>query len=522
MSFNLSEVVNGFVYFIGAGPGDPGLLTVRGQQILNDADLIIYDRLVSFQILQLLPDETPKICAESLPGCHPERIEVLVNLMVSNAFKGLKIARLKGGDPLLFGRGSEEIEPLIAKSIAFEIVPGVTAALGASAYSGIPLTHREFSSAVAFITGHEKAGKPDSFLQWPEIAKFPGTLVFYMGVKRAQVIQSNLLEQGMNPQTPVAIISDTTLPQQKQANTILGNLTTLVVQENFAPPAVIIIGSAANHLGLWGWRNKLPLGNASVLISRPKGQGVDFSAKLKNLGANVFQFDSMIIKNPEDWSLVDGEIKNLSTFDWLVFTSANGVEKFLQRFLQLGFDIRTLLNLKIACIGPSTAIALKTFHIYPDLIPPRHDAEGLIEALFPLVKGRKVLLARAKEGRPLLSQELSKICQITDLHVYSQTPAPQEQIANIKSMLSNTVLDYVAVTSSNSARALYDSLGESVAEGILAGKTKVVAISPLTSEEVKKLGWGNALSSKNFTTEGMIEEMVNDWSKIRYAKNFRF
>jgi uroporphyrinogen III methyltransferase/synthase len=509
----LNEVVSGFVYFIGAGPGDPGLLTVRGQQILSDADLIIYDRLVSFQILQILPDETPKICAESLPGCHPERMEVLVDLMIANASKGLKVARLKGGDPLLFGRGSEEIEPLIAKNIAFEIVPGVTAALGASAFSGIPLTHREFSSAVAFITGHEKAGKPDSFLHWPEISKFPGTLVFYMGVKRAQVIQSNLLEQGMSPQTPVAIISEATLPQQKQATTALGNLTALVAQENFEPPAIIIIGSAAKYLGLWGWRNKLPLGNASVLISRPKGQGADFSTKLKNLGANVFQFDSMIIKSPDDWSLVDHEIKNIASFDWLVFTSANGVEKFLQRFLQLGFDIRMLSDLKIACIGPSTALALKLFHIYPDLIPPRHDAEGLIEALAPLVKGGKVLLARAREGRALLSQELSKICQITDLHVYSQSPPSQEQIGNIKKMLSHTSMDYVAVTSSNSAKVIFDSLGDLLAPRIHAGKTKVVAISPLTSEEVKDLGWGSGLSSASFTTDGMIEEMIKDWSK---------
>ena len=509
----MNEVAGGFVYFIGAGPGDPGLLTVRGQQILNDADLIIYDRLVSLQILQILPDETPKICAESLPGCHPERMEVLVDLMITNASNGLKVARLKGGDPLLFGRGSEEIEPLIAKNIAFEIVPGVTAALGASAYSGIPLTHREFSSAVAFITGHEKAGKPDSFLHWPEISKFPGTLVFYMGVKRAQVIQSNLLEQGMSPQTPVAIISEATLPQQKQATTVLGNLTTLVAQENFEPPAVIIIGSAAKYLGLWGWRNKLPLGNASVLISRPKGQGADFSAKLKNLGANVFHFDSMIIKSPDDWTLVDHEIKKIDSFDWLVFTSANGVEKFLQRFLQLGFDIRILSNLKIACIGPSTALALKLFHIYPDLIPPRHDAEGLIEALAPLVKGGKVLLARAREGRALLSQELSKICQITDLHVYSQSPPSQEQIGNIKKMLSHTSMDYVAVTSSNSAKVIFDSLGDLLAPRIYAGKTKVVAISPLTSEQVKDLGWGSGLSSANFTTDGMIEEMIKDWSK---------
>jgi len=512
VSFNLNEIPNGFVYFIGAGPGDPGLLTVRGQQILNGADLIIYDRLVSSQILQLLPDETPKICAESLPGCHPGRIQVLVDLMVTNATKGLKVARLKGGDPLFFGRGSEEIEPLIAKNIAFEIVPGVTAALGASAYSGIPLTHREFSSAVAFITGHEKAGKPDSFLHWPEIAKFPGTLVFYMGVKRAQIIQSNLLEQGMSALTPVAIISDATLPQQKQATTVLGELTTLVTKENFSPPAVIIIGPAAKYLGLWGWRNKLPLGNASVLISRPKGQGNDFASKLKDLGANVFQFDSMIIKNPDDWNLVDHEIKNLFAYNWLVFTSANGVKKFLDRFLQLGFDIRILSNLKIACIGPSTALALKPFHILPDLIPPRHDAEGLIEALMPLVQGRKVLLARAREGRALLSQELSKICQITDLQVYSQGAASQEQIDNIKLILSQNLVDYVAVTSSNSAKVLFDSLGGVLGAGILSGKTKVVSISPLTSEEFKIMGWGNTLNSANFTTDGMINQMIEDWS----------
>jgi uroporphyrinogen III methyltransferase/synthase len=317
----------------------------------------------------------------------------------------------------------------------------------------------------------------------------------------------------MSPQTPVAIISEATLPQQKQATTALGNLTALVAQENFEPPAIIIIGSAAKYLGLWGWRNKLPLGNASVLISRPKGQGADFSTKLKNLGANVFQFDSMIIKSPNDWSLVDHEIKNIASFDWLVFTSANGVEKFLQRFLQLGFDIRILSNLKIACIGPSTALALKLFHIYPDLIPPRHDAEGLIEALAPLVKGVKVLLARAREGRALLSQELSKICQITDLHVYSQSPPSQEQIGNIKKMLSHTSMDYVAVTSSNSAKVIFDSLGDLLAPRIHAGKTKVVAISPLTSEQVKDLGWGIGLSSASFTTDGMIEEMIKDWSK---------
>lgn len=514
----MNDIANGVVYFIGAGPGDPGLLTVRGHQLLNSADLVIYDRLVSGQILSSLPEGITKVCAESLPGCHPERMVSLVDLMLSNAKKGLKVARLKGGDPLLFGRGSEEIEPLLANNIPFEIVPGVTAALGASAYAGIPLTHREFSSAVAFITGHEKDGKTGSFLDWNEIAKFPGTLVFYMGVKRALVIQSNLIKQGMSDQTPVSIISNATLPNQKQVSTNLSSLASVIQKEMFEPPAIIIIGAAAKFLGLWDWRNKLPLGNASVLISRPKGQSLEFSTKLRNLGAHVLQFDSMEIIGPESWNLVDQEIHNLSAYDWLVFTSSNGVEKFFNRFFDLDYDIRTLAKIKIACIGPSTALALRQFHLKADLIPEKYDAEGLLGALLPMVKGAKILLARAKEGRNLIPQELSKACEITDIHVYSQKKPSPDQILFTQQAISSQHIDYVAVTSSNSAKLLVESLGSQLEAGIRSGKTKIIAISPLTGEELLLAGWNNIICAKEFTANGIVNEMVSDWAKKSLLK----
>ncbi len=508
----MNDFAKGVVYFIGAGPGDPGLLTVRGHQLLSSADIVIYDRLVSVQILSGLPENIAKICAESLPGCHPERMITLVDLMLQNAKKGLKVARLKGGDPLLFGRGSEEIEPLIINNIPFEIVPGVTAALGASAYAGIPLTHREFSSAVAFITGHEKDGKTGSFLNWNEIAKFPGTLVFYMGVKRALVIQSNLIKQGMNPQTPVSIVSNATLPNQKQASTVLSSLTSVIEIEKFEPPAIIIIGPAAKFLGLWDWRSNLPLGNASVLISRPKGQALDFSNKLKNLGAHVLQFDSMEIISPDSWDGVDSEIHNIFYYNWLVFTSSNGVEKFFSRFFYLDYDARTLGKIKIACIGPSTAIALRQYHLKADLVPDKYDAEGLLGALMPLVKGAKILLPRAKEGNSLLTLELSKICQITDLPIYSQKKPSLEQIRFSQQTISSQPINFVAVTSSNSAKLLVESFKEQLEAGIRSGNTQVIAISPLTGGELLRAGWDNIICAKEFTTDGIIEEMVRIWA----------
>ena len=514
----MNEDSGGFVYFIGAGPGDPGLLTIRGQQLLLEVDIVIFDRLVSPQILQMIPESTQKICAESLPGCHPERISVLVDLMLKNAKNGFKVARLKGGDPLLFGRGSEEIEPLIENRILFEIVPGVTAAFGASAYCGLPLTHRGFSSAVAFITGHEKEGKTDSFLNWSEIARFPGTLVFYMGVKRAHVIQSNLISQGMKADTPVAIISDATLPTQKNAVSVLDDLTNTVAKENLHPPAIIIIGEAAKYLGRWDWRGKLLLGGASILIARPKGQADGFADKLKNLGANVFQFDSMAIKSPDDWSSVDREINQISSFDWIVFTSANGVEKFFNRFVHLGVDIRRISALKIACVGPATASALKQFHVQADLVPSRHDAEGLINALYPLVENKKVLLARAKEGRPLLAQELAKICNINEIQVYSQSGPEQHQINQIKTQISHKAVDYVAVTSSNNAKILIEYLGDELKAGIASGSTKLIAISPLTADELKKLGFNEIICPVEFTTNGITAEIIRDYGEKKQTK----
>ena len=499
----------GKVIFIGAGPGNPDLITIKGAKELKTCDLVIYDRLVSPEILEIIPKTTAVRCAEEMPGCHPERIESIVKIMVESSLQGLKVARLKGGDPLLFGRGQEEIDPLVQKNIPFEIIPGVTAALGASAYSGFPLTDRDLSSAVAFITGHEKAGKVNSMLDWANLAHFKGSLVFYMGIKRASVIQENLILHGRSPETPLAIISNATSPNQKSYFSKLADLSATIQANCINPPSLIVVGEVAGKLGSWNWASQLPLAGAKILIARPIGQESELTQDLRDLGADVKSLHSMEIVDPPSWQILDDAISQLDDFSYVVFTSVNGVRKFVQRLTFLGKDLRALGKTKIACIGEVTALELEAYHLKADLIPKVFNSDSLTKDLAPLVQGKKVLLARAMEGKESLRLDLSKVSTVVDAPCYAQKKPNEEYLATFGSMISEEKFDYVFATSPNIAKLLIPLIPSHLAS------TKIVSISPLTDSEFEAKGYKNRITSEVFTTNGMIEVTIKDWKLKR-------
>lgn len=504
---------HGKVFFIGAGPGNAGLLTLRGLEALKASDLVIYDRLISPEILELIPESTPLHCAEELPGCHPERIENIVKLMVEATRNGKTVGRLKGGDPLLFGRGHEEIDPLCEKKIPFEIIPGVTAALGATAFAGFPLTDRDLSSAVAFITGHEKPGKTESMIDWANLAHFKGSLVFYMGIKRASAIQENLTRNGMPEDTPTAVVSNATLYDQKSFATTLGQLTETINQNKIQPPSMIVIGKVARRLGDWNWSEKLPLSGASIAIARPKGQETAFASALRKLGASVSLITSMEIIDPPSMDSLDQSIYNLSSFHWIVFTSANGVRKFIQRVLAIGKDLRVFGQTKIACIGKATAHALKEFHLDADMVPPVFNSESVVKELAPLIANQQVLLARAVEGRPELAQELSKFCKLTEAFCYAQQKPTHQQMETYRNLLVEKHFDYLVATSPNVAKLFISLLPCN-----LAKTPSMVSISPLTDAEFQKAGLINNLIAHSFDSEGILEVLIGDWLQKKMMK----
>src|ERR1019366_2405268 len=338
------------VYLVGAGPGHPGLLTLRAVECLQNADLVLYDRLVSPLLLEHAPASAEKTCVAELAPHHDERIVPIHEAMIAAARAGGRVVRLKGGDPYVFGRGAEEAEVLRQAGIPFEIVPGITAALGAAAYAGISLTHRSCASAVAFVTGHENPHKPESILDWHALARFPGTLVIYMGMSRIDRIVASLLAEGKDPQTPAAVVQHATLGQQHTLTAPLADLPSRVREEGRAAPALILISPAVTMRAELAWFERRPLFGRRVLVTRPRQQASDMVHRLIDLGAVPVVLPTVATREPADWTPVDDAIRSLRQYDWLVFTSANGVSAFLERIKKLGFDLRALGNVRIAAI----------------------------------------------------------------------------------------------------------------------------------------------------------------------------
>ncbi len=494
------------VTLVGAGPGHPGLLTLRGAECLARADLVVYDKLVPPRLLEHAPPAAERVCVADLCPIHGERI-LVGHYLAEAARQGRRVVRLKGGDPFLFGRGGEEIEVLRQAGVAFEVVPGVTAGLGATACAGIPVTHRAFASAVAFITGHENPAKPETVLDWQVLARFPGTLVLYMGMARLTQIVRTLVDNGKAADTPAAAIHWGSTNLQQTVEATLSTLPAAVQAAGMTAPALIVIGPVVRLRSQLAWFERRPLFGHRVLVTRPRHQAGDLVQRLEELGAVPYVLPTVEIREPADWVPVDRALAQLTRYRWLVFTSVNGVEAFLRRLRHTGRDLRALGHLKLAAIGPSTAEALRRYFLEPDLVPAEYRSEALAAALRERVAGQAVLLARADRGRDVLRQELAQVAEVEQVAVYAQVDAVEADPA-VLDALRRGEIDCVTLTSANVARGFVRLLDEPGRRRLESGEVKLVSISPVTSAALAELGLPVAAEAAEYTTAGVIAALL--------------
>jgi uroporphyrinogen III methyltransferase/synthase len=500
-------VTSAQVFLVGAGPGNPGLLTLRAVECLAQADLVLYDRLVPVRLLEHAPPTAERICVADLPGCHPERWPHIHRTLIEAARQGKRVVRLQGGDPFLFGRGGEEAEALREAGIPYEVVPGVTAGLGAAAFAGIPLTHRLHASGVVLVTGHEHPDKPERRVDWAWLARFTGTVVVYMGVSRLPQITRSLLEHGKPPDTPAAAIRWGTTGDQRTVEAPLSDLAAAVQREGLTAPALVVIGAVAGLRPRLAWAERRLLFGKRVLVTRPRHQAGDLVRRLEELGAVPVLLPAVEVREPADWGPVDRALADLAGYQWLVFTSANGVHALLRRLRQTGRDLRSLGGVRLAAIGPGTADALRAYHLEPDLVPPEYRSESLAAALRERAAGQRILLARADRGRDMLRQELAAVATVEQVAVYSQVDA-LEDAGEVLGRLRAGEIEYVTLTSSNIARALLRPLDPAGRGRIEAGEVKLVTISPVTSAAVRELGLPVAAEAAEYTAPGVVEALV--------------
>jgi uroporphyrinogen III methyltransferase/synthase len=497
----------GRVYLVGAGPGDPGLLTLRGLECLQTADVILYDGLVNPLLLRYAAGHVERTARVDGPeGRRLEQPEINARL-IALAREGRCVVRLKGGDPFVFGRGAEEAEALADAGIPFEVIPGVTAAIAAAEYAGISLTHREESSAVAFVTGHEDPSKPTRSLEADVLARFPGTLVFYMGLHRLGAIADSLIRAGMPPSTPVAVISRATTPEQRTVSGALDGIATRVEAAGLHAPSVIVIGPGVARRDRLAWFERRPLLGLRIGITRPEEQaGPQIRAALA-LGAEPVLLPMIHIAPPDDWSVVDAAAARLCDFDWLVFTSSNGVHSFLGRLWETGRDLRSLSGVRVAAIGPSTAAALAEFRLRADVVPEAYRAEQLAEALRPHVAGQRVLWARASRARDVLPEQLRAAgAHVDELVVYRHEDVetlPQTAVA----ALEGGTLHWIGLSSPAIARQLARLLPPQ-GRAQLGRTTRLAAISPVTATAARECGLPIACTATTYTWDGLFAAIL--------------
>jgi len=498
-----SQTPPGTVYLVGGGPGDPGLLTLRGKECLALADVVLYDGLVN----PLLLLHTSARCERTsrMEGDGGRRLDqAAINAeLIAAAKQGKTVVRLKGGDPFLFGRGSEEAAALAAEGIPFEVIPGVTAAMAGGEYAGFSLTHRDMASAVAFVTGHEDPLKSAHPLDYAALAKFPGTLVFYMGLHRLPAIVEALVNEGMPATTPAAVICRASRPTQRTITATLATLAEEVAKAHLAPPSLIIVGECVTQRERIAWFEEKPLFGLRIGITRPEGHSEETINRCLSLGAEPVLMPAIDIQPLEDFTEVDATLTRLHDFDWLVFTSANGVRAFFDRLWSSGGDARRLANVQIACIGPATEQALEPYHLRADLVPETYRAEELAAALAPHVAHKKVLWARATRGRDVLPTELTKAgAEVTLLPVYQNID--RDSFSNeIIERIAEGSLDWIGLSSPSIARSLSE-LWPKADRHQLGSTIRLAAISPVTADAATECNLPIAATAESYTWEGIF------------------
>jgi uroporphyrinogen III methyltransferase / synthase len=493
----------GVVYLVGAGPGDPGLMTARSLELIAAADAIFYDRLIPPGTLAGAQEDAELVYVGKQPGVPSVPQEEIGERLVEAARAGKSVVRLKGGDPFVFGRGGEEGEALREAGVEFEIVPGVTAGVAATAYAGIPVTHRDDASAVAFVTGHEDPEKGESAIDWQALARFPGTLVFYMGVKRLDENAAALIEAGRDPEEPAAAIERGTMPGQRTSEATLGTIAEAVAREEVKAPALIVVGPVARRRQQLAWLEHRPLHGRRVVVTRARAQASGLAATLRGLGAEVVELPAIRIEPRIESDEVRNAVANLADYSLICLTSPNGVRLLFEAMERANIDARALAGATVAAIGSGTARALADHGVNADVVPERFVAEALVEALAGVeVEGRRVLVARAAEARDVLPEALRERGAEVDVVALYETVRERPANEDVEAAQS---ADYVTFTSSSTVTNLLDALGDR-----FPAAARVVSIGPVTSETARAAGLRVDVEAERHDIDGLLAALIAD------------
>ena len=493
----------GKVYLVGGGPGDPGLITQKGLKCLARAEVVFYDRLVDEQLLEVVSPKAEKVYVGKAAGAHTRSQSQINQLLVEKARDGKTVVRLKGGDPYVLGRGGEEAEALADNDIPFEIVPGIISAVAVPAYAGIPVTHRRLASSLAVITGHEAPDKVGSSINWEKLATAVDTLVFLMGMKNLPQIVAKLIEHGRSPDTPVAVIKEGTTPEQETVVGRLGNIVAKAEEHHLTPPAVIVVGEVVNLREKLRWFDNRPLFGKRILVTRARHQAGALSQLLSERGAEPIELPAIGIEKIADSADLDAAIGNLSAYQWVIFTSSNGVEAFFERLEVLGLDSRALGQLKVGAMGPVTAQALRARGIIPDYVPEVYSSEGLIAGLksYP-VGGKRFLLPRADIADEELTRGIRELgAEVHEIAAYRTVPKP-EALAQARRMLLAGDIDVTTFTSSSAVSNLVAVFQE---DPVAINSSKVACIGPRTAETAAKAGLRVDIVAEEHTIPGLVD-----------------
>ena len=499
----------GICYLAGAGPGDLGLVTLRAREVVECADVIVFDYLCNPEILRWAPRAAEIIYAGKKAGAHTLKQEEINRLLVEQTRAGKCVVRLKGGDPFLFGRGGEEALALAKAGLRFEIIPGVTSALAAAAYAGIPVTHRGLASELLIFTGHEDPLKPESALDYAQIAQTPGTKVVLMGIERIGAIAAQLLAHGLAADTPIALVRWGTTPRQGTLTGTIGNIEQKVAAAGFDAPAVAIIGGVVNLRQQLRWFESRPLFGKRIVVTRTRRQAGALSSRLAAFGADVLELPTIRIEPPADPAAFAELVQDAHNYDWLIFTSPNGVDAFFDTFFKRYSDAREIGPVRIAAIGPATAAKVRAYHLAVDLQPDEFVAEGVLAALQKegSVEHLRILLARAEQARDLLPRELTRLGAIVDIAVAYRTVPETDDPTGARERLRAEGADLVTFTSSSTVEHFL------ALDLPLPPQIRTASIGPITSQTMRHLGLRVDLEAEQHDVPGLVTAIVRYYAE---------
>lgn len=496
----------GFVYLVGAGPGDYGLISIKAIECIKKADTIVYDRLADDRLLDHARPNVELIYVGKASSDHTMRQEDINQLLVDKAKENKVVIRLKGGDPFVFGRGGEEALKLLKNNIKFEVVPGITSAISVPAYAGIPVTHRGIATSFAVITGHEDPTKAESNMKWDKLATAVDTLVFLMGVENLPHITSKLIEHGRPADTPAAVIRWGTKPEQEVLVTTVGRAAGDVAAKGLKPPAIFIVGEVVTLRDKLAWFDNKPMFGKKVLVTRAREQASALTEGLAKLGANCIEAPAIKIMPPETYQPLDDAIAEIKEYDWLIFTSVNGVEHFFARLAAAKLDTRAIAA-KVAAIGSQTASRLQSYGINADIVPAEFRAEGIIEILGPhITEGTRILIPRAVVARDILPEKLKELGACVNVVPAYRTVTGDTDGQVLAAKLASGQIDLVTFTSSSTVTNLLHLLGADGAQ--LVAKAKIACIGPITAETCMNHGIKPDVIAEEYTIKGLVEAIM--------------